>query len=190
MRNKILSAMVAAGMMMYGASAFAAVLPLSVQGGSGTINFIGTVQMGACDIKIPDQTVNFGQVAAHGITATESHPQSFSIQLSDCQLTGLTSGTNGISKVSVVFNDTHHSGTDKKIIDTTGGTHVGIKIKNDVSGQFLDVMNTTDETATDNDIPIAGSNPLLSFTAYLIQNGTAVTTGPFSASATYTLTYS
>ncbi|HFH0426087.1 TPA: fimbrial protein [Salmonella enterica subsp. enterica serovar Bovismorbificans] len=188
MRNKILSAMVAAGMMMYGASAFA--LDSSISGGSGTINFTGTVQMGACDIKIPDQTVNFGQVAAHGITATESHPQPFSIQLSDCQLTGLTSGPNGITKVSVVFSDTHHSGTNKKIIDTTGDTHVGIKIKNDVSGQFLDVTGAVDTAATDNDIPIAGSNPLLSFTAYLIQNGAPVTTGPFSASATYTLTYS
>ncbi|HAG2285042.1 TPA: fimbrial protein, partial [Salmonella enterica] len=188
MRNKILSAMVAAGMMMYGASAFA--LETSVSGGSGTINFTGTVQNGACDIQTPDLKVDFGQVSAHSVqSGKESHPQPFSIQLSDCQLEGLT--TAKISKVSVVFNDTHHSGTDKKIIATSGETHVGIKIKSDASGQFLDVMNAVDTAAIDNEIPMTGSNPLLNFTAYLIQNGSdAVVAGTFSATATYTLTYS
>ncbi|EHE1282163.1 TPA: fimbrial protein [Salmonella enterica] len=194
MRNKILSAMVAAGMMMYGASAFAVVdatsLPTSVTGGTGTINFTGTVQNGACDIQTPDLTVNFGQVSAHSVkSGSESHPQTFSIQLSDCQLDGITNSK--ISKVSVVFNDTHHSGTDKKIIATTGETHVGIKIKNDASGQFLDVMNVVDTPSTDNDIPLTGTSPQLNFTAYLTQVGsTAVAPGTFAATATYTLTYS
>ncbi|HFV9934394.1 TPA: fimbrial protein [Salmonella enterica subsp. enterica serovar Bovismorbificans] len=191
MRNKILSAMVAAGMMMYGASAFAIeTLPASVTGGTGTINFTGTIQNGACDIQTPDLTVNFGQVSAHSVKKNAtSHPKNFSIQLSDCQLTGITNAT--ISKVSVVFNDAHHSGADKKIIATTGETHVGIKIKSDTSGQFLDVMNAVDETATDNDIPVTGTNPLLNFTAYLTQAGdTTVAPGDFSATATYTLTYS
>ncbi|EHK8846379.1 fimbrial protein [Salmonella enterica subsp. enterica serovar Oslo] len=194
MRNKILSAMVAAGMMMYGASAFAldspGTLPATVTGGTGTINFTGTVQNGACDIQTPDLTVNFGQVSVRSVKKdSTSHPQNFSIQLSDCQLTGITNTT--ISKVSVVFSDTHHSGTDKKIIATTGDTHVGIKIKSDTSGQFLDVMNAVDATPTDNEIPMTGANPLLNFTAYLTQAGdTPVTPGPFSATATYTLTYS
>lgn len=194
MRNKILSAMVAAGMMMYGASAFAVVdtntLPATVTGGTGTINFTGTVQNGACDIHTPDLTVNFGQVSAHSVKKdATSHPKNFSIQLSDCQLTGITNAT--ISKVSVVFGDTHHSGTDNKIIATTGDTHVGIKIKNDASGQFLDVMNVVDNPSTDNDIPVTGTNPQLNFTAYLTQVGVnAVTPGDFSATATYTLTYS
>ncbi|HAG2284882.1 TPA: fimbrial protein [Salmonella enterica] len=189
MRNKILSAMVAAGMMMYGASAFAESLP-SVSGGSGTINFTGTIQNGACDILIPNPTVNFGQVSAHSVKPdAESHPQHFSIQLSDCQLTGLT--TSPITKVSVVFGDSHHVGTNNKIIGTVGDTHVGIKIKNDVSGKFLDVMNAADTQPADNDIPISGTDPFLSFTAYLTQDGgTAVAPGAFSAAATYTLTYS
>lgn len=192
MRNKILSAMVAAGMMMYGASAFAD-LPTTVSGGSGTINFTGTVQNGACDIQTPDLKVDFGQVSAHSVeSATESHPQLFSIQLSDCQLKGLTSAANGISKVSVVFNDTNHAmSSDKKIIATTGDTHVGIKIKNDASDQFLDVMNAVDAPDTDNNIPMSGTDQTLHFTAYLIQNGnTPVKEGAFSATATYTLTYS
>ncbi|HAF4710364.1 TPA: fimbrial protein [Salmonella enterica] len=191
MRNKILSAMVAAGMMMYGASAFADLpAPSPVTGGSGTINFTGTVQNGACDIQTPDLTVNFGQVSVHSVKqGTESHPQPFSIQLSDCLLTSSTASP--ITKVSVVFGDSHHVGSNNNIISTTGGTHVGIKIKNDVSGKFLDVMNTTDKTATDNDIPINGTDPALLFTAYLIQDGSdTVVAGPFSATATYTLTYS
>ncbi|ECJ2224333.1 hypothetical protein FNS94_21380 [Salmonella enterica] len=190
MRNKILSAMVAAVMMMYGASAFA-VADTSVKGGSGTITFTGTVQNGACDIQNPDLTVNFNQVSAHSIKKdSTSHPQHFSIQLSDCVLTGIT--TNKISKVSVVFKDNNHSGTNKDIITTTGdNTHVGIKIKNDASDAFLDVMNAVDATDTDNNIPMYGTSQSLNFTAYLVQDGdTPVAPGTFSAAATYTLTYS
>ncbi|EBZ6326654.1 hypothetical protein ED438_18070 [Salmonella enterica subsp. enterica serovar Gaminara] len=200
MRNKLLPTMVAAGMMMYGVSAFAADPLPSDSFGKGTINFDGTITNAPCDITGGgDSAVHFGSIASKNVTATESHPQPFSIRLSNCTLTGAgTSGSNppaatDITKATVTFSlgGTGSLGTTGDVLHASGDTNVGIKVKNDTSGKFLKLNGTH---TTDNDIPLitSASSQSLNFTAYLVSDAPAsgtVKPGDFSASAVYTLAY-
>lgn len=192
--------MVAAGMMMYGVSAFAADPLPSDSFGKGTINFDGTITNAPCDITGGgDSAVHFGSIASKNVTATESHPQPFSIRLSNCTLTGAgTPGSNSqaatdITKATVTFSlgGTGSLGTGGDVLHASGDTNVGIKVKNDTSGKFLKLDGTH---TTDNDIPLitSASSQSLNFTAYLVSDfasGGAVKPGDFSASAVYTLAY-
>ncbi|EAV2689387.1 fimbrial protein StdA [Salmonella enterica] len=200
MRNKLLPTMVAAGMMMYGVSAFAADPLPSDSFGKGTINFDGTITNAPCDITGGgDSAVHFGSIASKNVTATESHPQPFSIRLSNCTLTGAgASGSNppaatDITKATVTFSlgGTGSLGTGGDVLHASGDTNVGIKVKNDTSGKFLKLDGTH---TTDNDIPLitSASSQSLNFTAYLVSDaasGGVVKPGDFSASAVYTLAY-
>lgn len=192
--------MVVAGMMMYGVSAFAADPLPSDSFGKGTINFDGTITNAPCDITGGgDSAVHFGSIASKNVTATESHPQPFSIRLSNCTLTGAgTSGSNpsaatDITKATVTFSlgGTGSLGTTGDVLHASGDTNVGIKVKNDTSGKFLKLNGTH---TTDNDIPLitSASSQSLNFTAYLVSDAPAsgtVKPGDFSASAVYTLAY-
>lgn len=200
MRNKLLPTMVAAGMMMYGVSAFAADPLPSDSFGKGTINFDGTITNAPCDITGGgDSAVHFGSIASKNVTATESHPQPFSIRLSNCTLTG--AGTSGgtppaatdITKATVTFSlgGIGSLGTNSDVLHASGDTNVGIKVKNDTSGKFLKLDGTH---TTDNEIPLitSASSQSLNFTAYLVSDAPAsgaVKPGDFSASAVYTLAY-
>lgn len=188
MRNKILSAMVAAGMMMYGASAFAVSNPpTAIAGGSGKVNFTAVIQNGACDIKIPEQAVDFGQIAVKNIKSAPSPSISkdFSIQLDDCSLE--SNGHDPFSKVQVAFTGTHaHSDTT---LSGQGDTDVGVQIAKKGSTSYVKFDGSA---PTDNFNIFAGTpGPRLDFTAYLVQEdaGASVKAGTFSATATYTLTY-
>ncbi len=88
MRNKIILAMAAAGM-MYGASVFAAdTTPTAGPFGSGKILFTGTITNPPCDIAPGDDaiTVPFGQISYRKLNTadatTESKP--FTIHLQNC----------------------------------------------------------------------------------------------------------
>ncbi|EJD4030465.1 fimbrial protein [Salmonella enterica] len=202
MRNKLLPTMVAAGMMMYGVSAFAADPLPSDSFGKGTINFDGTITNAPCDITGGgDSAVHFGSIASKNVTATESHPQPFSIRLSNCTLTGAGAGASGsnpsvatdITKATVTFSlgGTGSLGTGGDVLHASGDTNVGIKVKNDTSGKFLKLDGTH---TTDNNIPLitSASSQSLNFTAYLVSDAAsdgAVKPGDFSASAVYTLAY-
>ncbi len=71
MRNKIILAMAAAGM-MYGASVYAVDPPTAGPFGSGKITFTGTITNSPCDIAPGDDaiTVPFGQIIQYEITDT------------------------------------------------------------------------------------------------------------------------
>lgn len=186
--------MMAAGMMMYGASAFAADSVPNASFGQGTIIFDGTITNAPCDITGGgNSTVHFGSVSMKNVNGTESHPQPFSINLSNCTLTGAKPGNpaTDITKATVAFSV---GGTgslvtaDHTVIHAGGNTDVGIKIKNNANNKFLKLDGTT--STTDNDITlITGSgSQALNFTAYLVSDGTVVP-GDFTAAATYTLAY-
>ncbi|EBV0765982.1 fimbrial protein [Salmonella enterica subsp. enterica serovar Kirkee] len=88
MRNKIILAMAAAGM-MYGASVFAAdTTPTAGPFGSGKILFTGTITNSPCDIAPGDDaiTVPFGQISYRKLNTanatTDSKP--FTIHLQNC----------------------------------------------------------------------------------------------------------
>ncbi|EAB5585496.1 hypothetical protein EBC44_14195 [Salmonella enterica subsp. enterica] len=74
MRNKIILAMAAAGM-MYGASVFAAdTTPTAGTFGSGKILFTGTITNSPCDIAPGDDaiTVPFGQISYRKLNAADA----------------------------------------------------------------------------------------------------------------------
>lgn len=200
MRNKnIVLAVATAGVMLCGASAFAA--GPSDSFGKGTITFDGTITNAPCDITGGgDSAVHFGSVSSKNVSTTESHPQPFSIKLSNCTLTDSTPGGGGggtmaaITKAIVTFalGGSGSIGTTPQILHASGGTNVGIKIKNDTTNKFLNLNGTVN--ATDNEIPLitSASSQSLNFTAYLVSdapNGGTVSAGDFAASATYTLAY-
>ncbi|ELQ6862057.1 fimbrial protein StdA, partial [Salmonella enterica] len=73
MRNKIILAMAAAGM-MYGASVFAAgTTPTTGPFGSGTITFKGTITNSPCDIAPGDNAiaVQLGQISYRHLKAAD-----------------------------------------------------------------------------------------------------------------------
>lgn len=85
MRNKIILAMAAAGM-MYGASVYAVDPPTAGPFGSGKILFTGTITNSPCDIAPGDDaiTVPFGQISyrnvgrqlfLHGSEMLQTHRQ-------------------------------------------------------------------------------------------------------------------
>ncbi|EDK1374886.1 hypothetical protein GF249_11990 [Salmonella enterica subsp. enterica] len=200
MRNKnIVLAVATAGVMLYGVPAFAADQP-SDSFGKGTITFDGTITNAPCDITGGgDSAVHFGSLSSKNVGTTESHPQPFSIKLSNCTLADSNPGGGGgtmaaITKAVVTFalGGTGSIGSNPQTLHASGGTNVGIKIKNDTTDKFLNLNGTV--SATDNEIPLitSSSTQSLNFTAYLISDaptGGTVSAGDFAASATYTLAY-
>lgn len=98
MRNKIILAMAAAGM-MYGASVYAVDPPTAGPFGSGKILFTGTITNSPCDIAPGDDaiTVPFGQISYRKLNTadatTESKP--FTIHLQNCAFDPNTPDTAG-----------------------------------------------------------------------------------------------
>ncbi|WP_243273624.1 fimbrial protein, partial [Salmonella enterica] len=88
MRNKIILAMAAAGM-MYGASVFAAgTTPTAGPFGSGKITFTGTITNSPCDVAPGDDaiTVPFGQISYRKLNTADATTDSkpFTIHLQNC----------------------------------------------------------------------------------------------------------
>ncbi|EBY5146737.1 fimbrial protein [Salmonella enterica subsp. enterica serovar Gloucester] len=194
MRNKIILAMAAAGM-MYGASVFAAdTTPTAGPFGSGKILFTGTITNSPCDIAPGDDaiTVPFGQISYRKLNVadatTESKP--FTIHLQNCAFDTNDAATSPnpvgkMSKVTVAFS----GGADvaKKAYTTNGvAKHVGV--------QLLKSDNTTiiepNTPMPDGDAQqLQAGNNELNFFARLIALDNGVTSGDFTASVTYTLKY-
>ncbi|EHC9694260.1 fimbrial protein, partial [Salmonella enterica subsp. diarizonae] len=136
MRNKIILAMAAAGM-MYGASVFAAdTAPTSGPFGSGKIIFTGTITNSPCDIAPGDDaiTVPFGQISYRKLNAadatTESKP--FTIHLQNCAFDpdDATSNPNKVGKMSkVTVSFSGGANVAKKAYTTSGSAlHVGVQL--------------------------------------------------------------
>ncbi|EBW9463518.1 fimbrial protein StdA [Salmonella enterica subsp. enterica serovar Panama] len=196
MRNKILLAMAAAGMMC-SASAFAlnATTPTTGPFGSGKVTFTGNITNSPCDIAPGDDdlTVKFGQISyrhlksEHAIDTADA--KSFTIHLQNCAFDPNNDvGTkatkpNLMSMVSVTF--TGAASSDNKTFNNSGSaTGVGL--------QLLDSTHTaiTSGTATKDNQLQSGDNQL-TFFAQLVNQGeeNTVTPGSISVPVNYTLTY-
>ncbi|EJE9585870.1 TPA: fimbrial protein [Salmonella enterica subsp. enterica serovar Enteritidis] len=193
MRNKIILAMAAAGM-MYGASVFAAdTTPTAGPFGSGKILFTGTITNSPCDIAPGDDaiTVPFGQISYRKLNTadatTESKP--FTIHLQNCAFDPNTPDTPGsagkMSKVTVSFSGA--ANTSKKAYTTSGiAQHVGVQLLKSDNATIID-PNTP---MLDGDAQqLQAGNNELNFFARLIALDNGVTPGDFNASVTYTLKY-
>ncbi|ECJ3618952.1 TPA: fimbrial protein [Salmonella enterica subsp. enterica serovar Newport] len=195
MRNKIILAMAAAGM-MYGASVFAAdTTPTAGPFGSGKILFTGTITNSPCDIAPGDDaiTVQFGQISYRKLNTvnatTESKP--FTIHLQNCAFDPDDATTNKnpvgkMSKVTVSFSGsgdtTHHA-----YISTGSAQHVGVQLLKNDNSTLIEPNSTASDT-TDAQQLQTGNNEL-KFFARLIALATDVTPGDVDASVTYTLKY-
>ncbi|EHO5063659.1 fimbrial protein [Salmonella enterica] len=193
MRNKIILAMAAAGM-MYGASVFAADTTTTAGPfGSGKILFTGTITNSPCDIAPGDDaiTVPFGQISYRKLNTadatTESKP--FTIHLQNCAFDPNTPDTAGsagkMSKVTVSFSGA--ANTSKKAYTTSGiAQHVGVQLLKSDNATIID-PNTPMPDGDAQQLQ-AGNNEL-NFFARLIALDNGVTPGDFNASVTYTLKY-
>ncbi|EKC9644248.1 fimbrial protein [Salmonella enterica] len=195
MRNKIILAMAAAGM-MYGASVFAAdTTPTAGPFGSGKITFTGTITNSPCDIAPGDDaiTVPFGQISYRKLNAadatTESKP--FTIHLQNCAFDPNDAGSNPagsagkMSKVTVSFSG--GANVAKKAYTTSGSAqHVGVQLLKSDNSTIIE-PNTPMPDGDAQQLQ-AGNNEL-NFYARLIALDNGVTPGDFTASVTYTLKY-
>ncbi|EKO1025256.1 fimbrial protein [Salmonella enterica subsp. enterica] len=193
MRNKILLAMAAAGMMC-SASAFAVdTTPTTGPFGTGKITFTGTITNSPCDIAPGDDaiTVPFGQISYRKLNAADATTDSkpFTIHLQNCAFDANTTNTEGsagkMSKVTVSFSGsgdtTHHA-----YISTGSAQHVGVQLlKNDNS-----TLIEPNSTASDTDAQqLQTGNNELNFFARVVALAAGVTPGDVNASVTYTLKY-
>ncbi|EAO8388696.1 fimbrial protein [Salmonella enterica subsp. enterica serovar Thompson] len=192
MRNKIILAMAAAGM-MYGASVYAVDPPTAGPFGSGKILFTGTITNSPCDIAPGDDaiTVPFGQISYRKLNTADATTNSkpFTIHLQNCAFDpnspDVTGSAGKMSKVTVSFSGSGDT-THKAYISTGSAQHVGVQLlKNDNS---TIIEPNTPMPDTDAQQPKAGINEL-NFFARLIALGTDVTPGDVDASITYTLKY-
>ncbi|HHX3380357.1 TPA: fimbrial protein [Salmonella enterica] len=194
MRNKIILAMAAAGM-MYGASVYAVDPPTAGPFGSGKITFTGTITNSPCDIAPGDDaiTVPFGQISYRKLNTADATTDSkpFTIHLQNCAFDPNGTGTNPagsagkMSKVTVSFSGA--ANTSKNAYTNSGSAqHVGV--------QLLKSDNTTiiepNTPMPDSDAQqLQAGNNELNFFARLIALDNGVTPGDFNASVTYTLKY-
>ncbi|EBX3140188.1 fimbrial protein [Salmonella enterica subsp. enterica serovar Ealing] len=193
MRNKIILAMAAAGM-MYGASVFAAdTTPTAGPFGSGKILFTGTITNSPCDIAPGDDaiTVPFGQISYRKLNTSDATTESkpFTIHLQNCAFDPNTPDTAGsagkMSKVTVSFSGA--ANTSKKAYTTSGiAQHVGVQLLKSDNATIID-PNTPMPDGDAQQLQ-AGNNEL-NFFARLIALDNGVTPGDFTASVTYTLKY-
>ncbi|EBB1561355.1 fimbrial protein [Salmonella enterica] len=194
MRNKIILAMAAAGM-MYGASVFAAgSTPTTGPFGTGKITFTGTITNSPCDIAPGDDaiTVPFGQISYRKLNAadatTESKP--FTIHLQNCAFDpdDVTSNPNKVGKMSkVTVSFSGGANVAKKAYTTSGSAlHVGVQLLKSDNSTIIE-PNTPMPDGDAQQLQ-AGNNEL-NFYARLIALDNGVTPGDFTASVTYTLKY-
>ncbi|EBW4116996.1 long polar fimbrial protein LpfA [Salmonella enterica subsp. enterica serovar Oranienburg] len=197
MRNKIILAMAAAGMMC-ATSAFAAA---GDDSGGGTINFTGSVINAPCSVSTDSQNINvlLGQVSNSRLSGagTYSDPKKITISLIDCSFAAApkepSPGTTGnYSKVAVTFTGFSPSNTDMTKGEIPNAAPDGAKnvviqlLKSDIATP----VNLSKTPTIDNAIPLITSskNNDLIFYARMAATDT-VTTGAVSAQITYKLKY-
>ncbi|EAN2836151.1 fimbrial protein [Salmonella enterica] len=193
MRNKIILAMAAAGM-MYGASVFAADTTLT-EGpfGSGKILFTGTITNSPCDIAPGDDaiTVPFGQISYRKLNTanatTDSKP--FTIHLQNCAFdpneTTIAGSAGKMSKVTVSFSGTADT-SGKAYVSTGSAQHVGVQL---LKGDNTSLITPNTPMPDGDAQQLQAGNNELNFFARLIALTDAATPGDVNASVTYTLKY-
>ncbi|EAZ1717458.1 fimbrial protein [Salmonella enterica subsp. enterica serovar Indiana] len=192
MRNKIILAMAAAGM-MYGASVYAVDPPTAGPFGSGKITFTGTITNSPCDIAPGDDaiTVPFGQISYRKLNTADATTDSkpFTIHLQNCAFdpneTTIAGSAGKMSKVTVSFSGTADT-SGKAYVSTGKAQHVGVQLLK--SDNTTIIEPNTPMPDTDAQQLQAGNNEL-NFFARLIALTDAATPGDVNASVTYTLKY-
>ncbi|EAQ6427319.1 fimbrial protein [Salmonella enterica] len=193
MRNKIILAMAAAGM-MYGASVFAAdTTPTVGPFGSGKILFTGTITNSPCDIAPGDDaiTVPFGQISYRKLNTanatTDSKP--FTIHLQNCAFdpneTTIAGSAGKMSKVTVSFSGTADT-SGKAYVSTGSAQHVGVQL---LKGDNTSLITPNTPMPDGDAQQLQAGNNELNFFARLIALTDAATPGDVNASVTYTLKY-
>ncbi|ECI3890480.1 fimbrial protein StdA [Salmonella enterica subsp. enterica] len=200
MRNKIILAMAAAGMMC-ATSAFAADTPDHSVGpfGSGKVTFTGIITNSPCDIAPGDDnlTVNFGQISYRKLKSQNatSDAKPVTIHLQNCSFDKDTSTSNpntvgAMSMVSVAFKGTADS-TDTAYANTPGegmATGVGVQLlDSDLHPLKPSVLSSTGTTPQQLQ---TGDNQINLF-AQLINLGgeDSIKPGSINTALNYTLTY-
>ncbi|HAF5791986.1 TPA: fimbrial protein [Salmonella enterica] len=202
MRNKIILAMAAAGMMC-ATSAFA----VASGDESGTtpsptfatahITVTGTINNSPCDIKSGDDNliVDFGQFSNRHLQepdkpANAQYNKDFAIHLENCSFDNDSEHPGGLkmSKVTVSFapvggGTIPTNGVFPNSSDSNMAKNVGV--------QFLDYQGTVINSTYMGKQQLAQGNNQINLTAQLVNTGGgSVTTGPINIPLTYTLTYS
>ncbi|EHI5301802.1 fimbrial protein [Salmonella enterica] len=199
MRNKIILAMAAAGMMC-ASSAFAVVDHTVGPFGQGKVTFTGTITNSPCDIQAGDEdmTVKFGQVSYRKLksdgAADTDNIQPVTIHLQNCSFDPNSPETPGsagkMSLVSVSFSGGTASG-DKAYANPAGpnmASGVGVQLLNSAMAALkpsnLESTGTTPQQLKN------GNNEINLF-AQLINLGAddSVTPGTINIPLNYTLTY-
>ncbi len=203
MRTKsIVTISVAAAVMIYGASAFAAV---DKNFGTGTVTFRGTILDAPCDIATGDDKldVDFGEISYKSLkkadTPDDAHAKNFTIRLQNCDFDKPGSGLGHendnpkglMSKVMVSFSGGQTTG-DKKVFLSTNPDNpsLGVQLTN-TKGDIITPHVPADYTG-ENEIQLrAGVINELTYTAKLINVGTegSVIPGHFTIPVNYTLKY-
>ncbi|EGI5053253.1 fimbrial protein [Salmonella enterica subsp. enterica serovar Worthington] len=193
MRNKIILAMAAAGM-MYGASVYAVdTTPTAGPFGSGKILFTGTITNSPCDIAPGDDaiTVPFGQISYRKLNTanatTDSKP--FTIHLQNCAFdpneTTIAGSAGKMSKVTVSFSGTADT-SGKAYVSTGSAQHVGVQL---LKGDNTSLITPNTPMPDGDAQQLQAGNNELNFFARLIALTDAATPGDVNASVTYTLKY-
>lgn len=198
MRNKILLAMVTAGAMMYGTSAFAdgeTVLSPSVFG-KGTVTFTGTITEAPCDIQAGDEnlSVPFGQVSYRALKAADAvdnaTAQQFTIHLQNCEFDADSSNTQGkLSRVQIAFSGTP-AGSNKNAFISGTNPSLGVQLTG-IDGNVITPKSAPDFTTAGDPVQLQPGDTSLNYTAKLMNVGDAdsVKPGAFSIPVNYTLKY-
>ncbi|EIU8530691.1 fimbrial protein [Salmonella enterica subsp. enterica serovar Oranienburg] len=198
MRNKIILAMAAAGMMC-ATSAFAAVDHTQGPFGSGKVTFTGTITNSPCDIAPGDDdlTVKFGQISYRKLkeanTADTQDVKPVTIHLQNCAFDAGGEGKPALmSQVVVTFTGNTAPQSGDVAYPNTGGNGmaggVGVQLLNSkmekLSPATLATTGTTSQQLQN------GDNQIQLF-AQLINLGGAdsVVPGNISIPLNYTLTY-
>lgn len=192
MRNKIILAMAAAGM-MYGASVYAVDPPTTGPFGSGKIIFTGTITNSPCDIAPGDDaiTVPFGQISYRKLNSADATTDSkpFTIHLQNCAFdpnnTEIAGSAGQMSKVTVSFSGA--ANTSKKAYISSGkAQHVGVQL---LKGDNTTIIEPNTPMPDSDAQQLQTGNNELNFFARLIALDAGVTPGDVNASVTYTLKY-
>ncbi|HCM8926712.1 TPA: fimbrial protein [Salmonella enterica subsp. enterica serovar Paratyphi B] len=198
MRNKIILAMAAAGMMC-AIPAFADVISPPTDSGNGTITFSGSVIEAPCTISPVSQNilVDLGQVSTASLTEdgkTSPDPAKIEISLRGCAFEehpaeGKPNPDLGLkSKVDVEFSNLIAVEAAKGTIKNTAAdpaTNVNIQLlRSDKTTPFDLTAGAADTTATQ----LTPGNNTVTFWARMIASGKA-THGNVGATITYKLKY-
>ncbi|HAU3359481.1 TPA: fimbrial protein [Salmonella enterica subsp. salamae] len=192
MRNKIILAMAATGM-MYGASVYAVDPPTAGPFGSGTVTFTGTITNSPCDIAPGDDaiTVPFGQISYRKLNTADATTNSkpFTIHLQNCAFDANSPDVVGsagkMSKVTVSFSGA--ANTSKKAYTSSGSAHnVGVQLLKSDNSTIIEPNTPMPDSEAQQ---LQAGNNELNFFARLIALDAGVTPGNVEASVTYTLKY-